>query len=93
MIPLDVSLIRRGDPPPLAQIPVEKLDVQMGNRPIAVHVLEGGMQSGAPSVVIALTREDGTVVVFETSARLFCAAAATARAFCEQIGFTDLAQL
>lgn len=93
MIPMDVKLLRRGDPPPLAGVQLDKMDLQHGDRLVSVYLLEGGMSSGAPSVVISVKKDDGKLFVFETSARLFVAAAATARALCEQIGFTDLAQL
>ena len=42
---------------------------------IQVAVLDGGMTSGLPSVALRLDLPDGRVVVAETSARLFCAAA------------------
>ena len=50
--------------------------IHLGNgaQPIRVALLEHGMASGRPSVAIRLDLHDGTVIVAETSARLFCAA-------------------
>jgi hypothetical protein len=45
-----------------------------GAQPIRVAVLDEGMQSGRPSVAIRLDLHDGTIIIAETSARLFCAA-------------------
>jgi hypothetical protein len=42
--------------------------------PIQVAVLDKGMASGLPSVCIRVDLPDGTVVLAETSARLFAAA-------------------
>ena len=42
---------------------------------LEVAVLDKGMTSGRPSVAIRLDLEDGSSVIAETSARLFCAAA------------------
>lgn len=51
--------------------------VHLGNDApaIQVAVLDAGMSSGRPSVCMRLDLPDGTVVLAETSARLFCAAA------------------
>lgn len=46
-----------------------------GARPIELAVLDAGMQSGKPSVVLRIDLPDGTHVVAETSARLLCTAA------------------
>lgn len=43
--------------------------------PIQVAVLEGGLQSGRPSVALRIDLPDGRTVVAETTARLFCSAA------------------
>lgn len=43
--------------------------------PIDVAVLASGMTSGRPSVMFRLNLPDGSVVLAETSARLFCIAA------------------
>lgn len=42
---------------------------------MAVALLDGGMSSGKPSVAIRIDLPDGSAVVAETSARLFCSAA------------------
>ena len=39
--------------------------------PIQIAALEGGMTSGAPSIVIRVDLPDGRVVMAETSLRLF----------------------
>lgn len=44
--------------------------------PIQIAAVEGGMQSGAPSVAIRIDLPDGRIVVAETSLRLFQMAAA-----------------
>jgi hypothetical protein len=43
--------------------------------PIQAAVLDAGMASGLPSIVLRVDLPDGTVVLAETSARLFCMAA------------------
>lgn len=43
-------------------------------QPIRVAVLDRGMASGRPSVAIRIDLQDGTVVIAETSARLFAQA-------------------
>lgn len=43
--------------------------------PIQVSVLDDGMESGAPSVSIRIDLPDGTIVIAETSLRLFLNAA------------------
>lgn len=45
-----------------------------GAQPIRVAVLDRGMASGRPSVALRLDLVDGTVVIAETSARLFAMA-------------------
>lgn len=59
--------------PPLK--PHQRL-VHMGDgaQPIRVAVLDRGMASGRPSVAIRLETHDGTVIIAETSARLFATA-------------------
>lgn len=42
---------------------------------MAMAVLESGMASGRPSVAIRVNLQDGQVVIAQTSARLFAAAA------------------
>lgn len=51
--------------------------IHLGNGagPMRVGVLSAGMTSGLPSVMIRHDLPDGQVVLAETSARLFCAAA------------------
>ena len=42
---------------------------------LAVAILDKGMTSGKPSVAIRADLADGSSVIMETSARLFCSAA------------------
>jgi hypothetical protein len=42
---------------------------------VGVAVLNEGMQSGKPSVAFRIDLKDGSVVIAQTSARLFCGAA------------------
>jgi hypothetical protein len=50
------------------------LHIGDGGQPIRVAVLDKGMRSGRPSVAIRLETHDGTVIIAETSARLFAQA-------------------
>lgn len=43
---------------------------------LAVAILDKGMQTGRPSVMLRVPLEDGTVALVETSARVLCAIAA-----------------
>ncbi len=54
--------------------------------PIKIGVLEGGMESGKPSVAMLLTLENGETVLFETSLLLFQRAA---RAFAAKYGWVE----
>lgn len=74
MIPLVVILEGDNAWPDLRD--KEKV-VHLGNGtpPIQVGVLDAGMTSGRPSIGIRVDLPDGTTVVAETSARLFCMAA------------------
>lgn len=42
---------------------------------LQVAVMEGGMASGRPSIMIRIDLPDGRVVLFETSARIYCSGA------------------
>jgi len=70
-----LDIIMQGDQcwPDIA----EKEVIHLGNDapPIGVAVLDGGMSGGRPSVTLRVDLPDGRVVLAETSARLFCAAA------------------
>jgi hypothetical protein len=46
-----------------------------GAKPLQVAILDGGMSTGRPSISIRADLPDGTIVIAETSARLFCGAA------------------
>lgn len=48
--------------------------------PIAVAVLDGGMASGRPSVAFRIDLPDGKIILFQTSARLYCSLAKTIEA-------------
>lgn len=88
MIPLKLELLREGDPAPLEGQTVE---TAMGAREIVVRVVERGLASGKPSVSIAVRKDDGSWFLCETSAALFLTAAGGVRAFCERLGFRNLA--
>ena len=53
-----------------------------------VAVLDGGTESGKPSVWIRIDTEEGVTVLVETSARLFCATAIAIQARYPDL-FTD----
>lgn len=55
----------------------KKRVIHLGNdaKPIGVALLAGGTESGRPSVALRLDLPDGSVVIAETTARLFCTAA------------------
>jgi hypothetical protein len=48
--------------------------------------LAGGMTSGAPSVMLRCEMKDGTVILAETSAKLFITAAAAVKGKCLRDG-------
>lgn len=52
-----------------------KAKVVHTTQPISVTGLEGGMQSGKPSVAFRIDLPDGTAVIAETSLALFLTAA------------------
>jgi hypothetical protein len=72
MIPLDLKFHSVGEPP-LWPDDVDR--AQMAEGSLQLAVLDRGMESGKPSVAIRFAIEDGSVVIVETSARLFCTAA------------------
>lgn len=49
--------------------------IHYADTPLKVIVLDKGMASGRPSVAFRIDLPDGTSVIAETSARLFCTAA------------------
>lgn len=73
MIPM--TIIMKGDNawPDLAGKDV--IHLSNGAPPLQVAVLDGGMQSGRPSVALRVDLPDGKVVIAETTARLLCTAA------------------
>lgn len=54
--------------------------------PITIASLDGGMQSGKPSVAFIIELPDGKTIVAETSLALF---QATAKAFAAKFGWVD----
>ena len=58
----------------LAGFPMEKI-INLDDTPITITTLEGGMQSGAPSVGFIFDLPDGRKVFAQTSVRLFISAA------------------
>lgn len=73
MISMHIILDGEGVWPDLHDRPV----IHLANDapPIQVAVLDSGMSSGRPSVALRIELPDGTRVLAETSARLFCSAA------------------
>jgi hypothetical protein len=73
---ISMNIIMQGDNcwPDLAD---DKVVIHLGegSKPIQVAVLDGGLKSGRPSVAIRTDLPDGTVVIAETTARLFVTAA------------------
>ena len=55
----------------------DKKIIHLGNdaQPIRIAALEGGMASGKPSIAIGIEIGDDTLVLAETSLKLFLAAA------------------
>lgn len=51
--------------------------IHLGNDapPIAVAVIDGGTDSGRPSIALRIDLPDARTIVAETTARLFCTAA------------------
>ena len=47
---------------------------------LAVAVLDKGMQTGRPSIMLRVPLADGTVAIVETSARVWCAVATAIKA-------------
>lgn len=78
MIGLVMNLQGDGCWPDLRDNP-KVVHVENG-KPIQVAALPGGMVSGRPSVSIRIDLADGTIVVAETSARLFLFAARALKA-------------
>ena len=76
---LDIKIIRYGDAPPWADIPLGALEHVPDIASIAI--LEGGMSSGLPSVAVRVNipGKAPRVVLAETSLRLFIGALAAAR--------------
>lgn len=71
----DIKIIRQNDPPPWDD-----------GKPFAVAqehfecgLLEGGMSSGAPSVMMRFTLPDGSYVISQTSLGVFTSILAAAR--------------
>lgn len=75
MMRLELKLDGDGCWPDLAKAQEDGLLIHLAGKPIEVALLKGGLASGAHSVAIRLDLEDGRVVMAETSAALFLAAA------------------
>ena len=72
MIPMSILLDGDNAWPDLKDLPEGKLLHTKGIA--AVALLDGGMTSGRPSVAVRIDLPDGSVVIAETSARLFVTA-------------------
>ncbi len=78
---IDIKLSGDGAWPDLAEKAAEGRLVHLGDGTvIGISALAGGMSSGGVSVAVRVDLPDGTVVVAETSLRLFLAAADALRA-------------
>lgn len=73
---IDVSIIRDGDPPPFPDI---QDPIHLPDQPWRLAVIERGMSSGAPSLVIVIDLPDGKTVIAETSVAVWIAATAGMR--------------
>lgn len=76
MMTVDIRVLDRGGEgpwPELGERPTEHAEVAR------FAVIQGGMKSGASSVRIIGETDDGTVVVLETSAKLFSMMAGAVR--------------
>lgn len=71
MIPLNVKIMGKTDPPSHPGLKVEP-ELTLTD----VEILEGGMSSGNTSVMLILKGQDGKNYYAQTSAALFCTAAA-----------------
>lgn len=72
MLELDLIFAKHDDPPPWAEALADIKRVH--HLPDAIWhvvVLEGGMQSGKPSIALRLDLENGECVVAESSVQLF----------------------
>lgn len=80
-----MSIILDGDNawPDLKDLPADKFHHSKNIE--GVTMLNGGMASGLPSVAFRIKLDDGSVVVAETSARLFCTAARAFMARCPDL--------
>lgn len=82
---ISVRPLGLSDPPPL---PHAKVHMHLTTPEWTMYVLNGGMSSGEPSIMVTVEGPDGLVVV-ETSLICLLAAARTARAMAEvQFGWT-----
>lgn len=79
---IDVRAVGIADGPPWPDI-ADKIAVHDQSGAWRLCVLNGGMQSGRPSVGIAVPDGHGQWIVIETSLLAFLAAAGTARAMAE----------
>jgi hypothetical protein len=72
MIPLPMNFYDKTEPvlPHLKDKTIVHVEA-----PMEMAILEGGMVSGSPSVMLAVPMPDGTVAIAQTSAKLFCTAA------------------
>lgn len=70
MLQMILKFLRQGDTPPFVGP-----HVHVNDGHVDVVVLDQGMTSGAPSIAFRLNLPEGGGVVFETSAKLFVAAA------------------
>lgn len=80
-----VRIMDKGDPGPAWADLTEK-DIALHCTLTRVVVIQGGMQSGLPSVALVMDLPDGKKVVAEVSARLFETASGAVRGACKKWG-------
>jgi hypothetical protein len=62
-----------GDPPPLQDVPVEKI-IQVVNSELHLYLIPGGMQTGKSSVTLVASLPEGHKLILETSLEVLRAA-------------------
>lgn len=76
MMQVDIHIVERGADPPFPEL-ADK--VREAEGVVQFVVLEGGMQSGKPSVMLLVPRSSEEVVLVQLSAEIFEAMAAAVR--------------
>ena len=75
MIPLDIQFVAKDEMISWPAVTPETMIHVRNDPPLKIAVLDEGMESGKPSIMLRIDLPDGKTVIAETSARLFCIAA------------------